>query len=386
MNTERAKNILIKVLFAVVIGLAVYLLFAHCIPLLMPFLLALLVGTCVRPLAKLLHRKLRIPIKLSSVVLVTIVLALVVFLLLWLSSEVISYLRTLINRYNDRIVPFFNDMSATVSKTLSEWDPDLAEFFVGMQSSLLSTVGAKIAELSGPVVTATIGSVPRTLLQVLFFIASSYFIALDFDLLDRSLKRYIRPGRYEKIAAMRKTFGKTIVKMLRSYGIIFLCTFAELTLGLLLLGVPNFIVLALGIAAVDILPVVGSGTVLLPWGAFELLRGNTGIGIGLLALYACIAVIRQLLEPRIVGKQTGLHPLVTLISMYVGLRLFGGLGMLGLPVLMAVLAALQREGVIKFKNYSVPDDGKIAQDKAQTAQDVVEIVQNGEEAAQDIEE
>ncbi|MCL2696267.1 MAG: sporulation integral membrane protein YtvI [Clostridiales bacterium] len=347
MSVEKAKNFLIKTLYVLALALGVYVLFSYGIPLFMPFLLAFLVGLIVRPLSNFLHKKLKIPPKLSAVVLVTLVLALLVFLLLWAGSELISYLQSLFTRYNDRLVPFISDLFRTITATVSEWDPDLAELIGGALTSVINTVGTKIAEISVSAGTSTLAAAPLVLLQIMFFTVASYFVALDPGLIDRTVKNLAGPERYEKYITFKKTFGSTVGRILRSYGILFVITYCELMLGLLFLGVPNFNAIALAIATVDIVPVLGSGTVLLPWAAIELLQRNTGFGIGLLILYVCITAIRQFIEPRILGKQTGLHPVFTLIALYVGMRLFGILGMFGLPLLIAFLVALQREGVIK---------------------------------------
>jgi predicted PurR-regulated permease PerM len=133
----------------------------------------------------------------------------------------------------------------------------------------------------------------------------------------------------------------------RSYVLILGITFAELTLGLLILGVKRFVLIALLIAILDIFPVLGTGTVLIPWAVIALIQGSIGRGIGLLVLYAVITVIRQVIEPRIVGKHVGLHPLITLICMFVGTSLFGWIGLFGLPILMAILLELHNSGTLR---------------------------------------
>ena len=106
------------------------------------------------------------------------------------------------------------------------------------------------------------------------------------------------------------------------------------------------LLIALLTAIVDILPVLGTGTVRIPWAAAMLILGNFPLGIGLLILYAIITVVRQMLEPRVVGKQIGLYPLVTLVCMFVGTYLFGFVGLFGLPIIATVLVQLNQSGDI----------------------------------------
>ena len=131
-------------------------------------------------------------------------------------------------------------------------------------------------------------------------------------------------------------------------------TFLEIAVGLLIIGVKNAFGIAILIALFDILPVVGSGIVLLPWAIFTLFAGNLPTGIGLLVLYIVVIVVRQIMEPKIVGDRVGLHPLVTLLSMVLGTYLFGGIGLLGLPITVALLHALNKQGAIHL--YKLSDD------------------------------
>ena len=141
---------------------------------------------------------------------------------------------------------------------------------------------------------------------------------------------------------------ENIVKMLRGYIIILLITCAELFIGFTILRLEYAFVLAMLIAIMDILPVVGTGTALIPWGVYQLIIGNVWMGLGLLVLYAAITVIRQIIEPKIIGKQVGLTPIVTLMAMYLGLQLFGIIGMVCLPILLIIIVKLQESGMIKI--------------------------------------
>ena len=125
-------------------------------------------------------------------------------------------------------------------------------------------------------------------------------------------------------------------------------TFLELVTGLSIIGIPKAPLIALVIAVFDILPVIGSGLFLIPWTIISFIIGNTSQGIGLAILYLVITVMRNIIEPRIVGTQVGLPPIVTLMSMVVGTYLFGGIGLLGLPVSLAIIKSLNDQGFINL--------------------------------------
>jgi sporulation integral membrane protein YtvI len=147
---------------------------------------------------------------------------------------------------------------------------------------------------------------------------------------------------------IKRYLGVVILQFVRSYAIILLVTFSELAIGFAILGVKNVFLLALLISLFDILPVVGLGAVLLPWAAISLVTGNTALGIGLVVMYVVILVVRNIIEPKIVGDRVGLHPLLTLVCMFVGAKLFGVIGLFGLPVAVAILKALNDKGAIRL--------------------------------------
>lgn len=121
-----------------------------------------------------------------------------------------------------------------------------------------------------------------------------------------------------------------------------------MSIGLSILKISNSILIAALIAIIDILPILGTGGILLPWAIISIITGNIGLAIGLVSLYLLILIIRQVLEPKIVGNQIGLHPIVTLICMFVGAQLLGFIGLFLLPILVTILKKMNDEGVIRI--------------------------------------
>lgn len=189
-------------------------------------------------------------------------------------------------------------------------------------------------------VTRVLGWMPQLLLFGLTALLSAYFLAGDAPRLRALAARHV-PEEW------RARGGQLLVRLraaLRGYvlaqGKLLLVTFGVVSLGLLAaLRRPHAVLLGALIAVVDALPVLGSGTVLLPWAAVSLLRGSGGLALGLTVTYAAAAFARSALEPRLLGRQIGLPPLLTLLSLYAGYRLFGLAGMILLP--LAVLLAKQ---------------------------------------------
>ncbi|MBR6609197.1 MAG: AI-2E family transporter, partial [Oscillospiraceae bacterium] len=139
-----------------------------------------------------------------------------------------------------------------------------------------------------------------------------------------------------------------LVQYIKSYSLILFITFAEIAAGLWLLGVKRAVLIAMLIAVFDILPAVGTGGIIIPWGIISIALGDVFMGIGLLALYLIVTVVRNTLEPKIVGEQVGLHPVATLMAMFLGSKIMGIIGLFGFPIALVILTKLNDSGKIKL--------------------------------------
>ena len=148
-----------------------------------------------------------------------------------------------------------------------------------------------------------------------------------------------------------ENYAKTaLLQYIRSYALILSITFAEIYLGLWILGVKRPFIIAMLIAVFDILPAVGTGGIIIPWGIIAIALGDFFLGIGLLALYLIVTVVRNTLEPKIVGEQVGLHPVATLMAMFLGSKIMGIVGLFGFPIALVILTKLNDSGKIKLFN------------------------------------
>ena len=218
----------------------------------------------------------------------------------------------------------------------------------GALSGLLSG-NFKLSWITTPLssLLSTAKQIPSVLIAVVISLVASCFMATDFDKMMHFFKVQFPERRRNDVERAKVLLKTSLGKMARAYALIMLVTFIEMSVGLMILkmiGVyhSNFILMVAAVTAViDIVPVLGTGTVLIPWALYSLITGNFGMGIGLLIIYAAITVIRQFIEPKLVAGQLGLSPIVT-----IGLKLFGVLGMLVTPVLIIMLKLLNAEGII----------------------------------------
>lgn len=199
---------------------------------------------------------------------------------------------------------------------------------------------------------STAKQIPSMLIAVVITLVASCFMATDFDKMMGFFKLQFPERRRADVERAKVLLKSSLGKMARAYALIMLVTFIEVSLGLTvlkLIGVysSNYIFMVAAVTAiVDIVPVLGTGTVLIPWALYSLITGNFGMGIGLVILYVIITVIRQFIEPKLVAGQLGLSPIVTITALYLGLKAFGVLGMIVMPILIIMLKLLNDEGII----------------------------------------
>ena len=195
-----------------------------------------------------------------------------------------------------------------------------------------------------------IGRLPDAVLFTVTAVLSSFMLSGELPAIRTWLQKLARPEWLENLQRLgghvRTTLGGWLRAQLKLMGI----TFLILNVGLLVLRVRYPLLAALVITVVDALPVFGTGTILIPWALVLFLRGQTKTGVGLVVLYGAAALSRQALEPRLVGKQVGLNPVLTLLALYTGYRLLGVGGMIVFPITAMLLkqiwdhSGLQPEG------------------------------------------
>lgn len=355
MSVEKMREFIIRFIFyCLLLGLG-YVAFQYVMPLLMPFLVGFAFAYLLRPLVRRVTKKNPKAQKAAAVLLLIAFYMVLIALATLLGSRVVLAVRDGVSAlprfYNDTLQPALLAVQATLENAAETLNPDLAALLNDFGDSITGTLSSLVTSLSGAAIGGVTGvavSVPSLLVRCIMCIIASFFFSADYDRVTAFVARQI-PAKWRTVLRKVKTQGVDVLsQFIKAYAILLSITFVEVALGLSLLGVENAIIIALFTALVDILPVLGTGTILIPWGVANLILGHYPLGAGILLLYAIITVVRQVLEPRVVGRQIGLHPLVTLMCMFVGVTLFGILGLFGLPILVTVLVQLDRSGEIKI--------------------------------------
>lgn len=362
---EFYKRFAVLTLYAAVAAAVVYLVFSYLWGVILPFLVAYVFAELFKPVVKYSETHSRFPKRtfvLAVVLLTAGALGMLVFAigrqLITEISELSVSVKNMLSlirsddAYAARAIDKINSMVPFVDIRERLWDMrgNLEEELLGM----LLSFGEK---LSGGIITflgKSAAFLPNALLTSAVVIIATYYFAVDrvkvncffLSLFPKKMRPMLKKAKDE--------LSETVGKYLRAYGLLFVITFCELLAAFLLMDIEYALVLALVIAIIDILPVLGTGTVLVPWGLGSLLLGNYSRGTWLLVTYAAITVIRQVLEPKIVGKYIGLSPLAALASMYIGLKLMSLAGLVVFP-----LGAIVLKRAIELKNRNESAENKM---------------------------
>lgn len=315
------------------------------LPLLAPFLIGWAVALGVAPLGDRLAARTRFSRRLCGALILTLVLVLVALLLTLGVNRLIVELQRLVGWLGDgggaAIAARVGELIDAV--TLFWAELPFAEVFGGDELSgvwgrvdeIASGMIAEAVSAVGSMLPAGIAAMLRGLPSLILFLGvtviAAYYFCLDLPAIHAALSVLIPEAWREKLPGMRRQAAGTVLRWLRAYLLLLLLTWGELFVGFSLLGIEYALLAASLTAVVDLLPVFGVGTVLIPWGIGAIFAGDARLGAGLLILYGVVAIVRQVAEPRIVGGSIGLHPLLTLFAMYIGWQWLGLWGLLLSP-------------------------------------------------------
>ena len=352
-SSTRKIEFIIKVFYIAVVAAIIYLVYRF-IGIIFPFALAFILVVILQPAIRLIHKKLRINKKLLSILLIIIVYVGVGALLFWLVTQLFFTLRdsltTFPDYFRDNIEPLLSNANNSIADWISGAFPEYEDIFSSTQIDLasgLQNVVSTVSQKGISLLSSLIGGLPNFFIALLFTIISSFVISSQYDVILRFIQTHMPKKLATSMSGIRTIASKTILKYIKAMAIMTAITFVQVAIGLLILRIPNAVGIAIIIAFVDLLPVFGPGAIIIPWIIIELVQANWKLAIGLAIIYAVITIVRRVIEPKVVGDQLGLHPILSLLSIYVGYRLFGFLGMIIFPVIAQILLAMHKNGNFK---------------------------------------
>ena len=388
----RRKKIINIVYYAIVLGLT-YLFLKYCFSMFLPFMVAFFIAIIVQRPTNFLTRKTKIKKGITATILVLLVYLIVVALISLIGVKLVDGIKSLIAFIQGKLTDI-----PTLIENIKNWSlntigllPDSLEekatksmvpFFEALKEKSATEIAGfimdkasngekfSLSSLSTPLsgLWSTAKQIPSAFVAVMITIVSSCFMAVDYDRLVKFIKGQISPENEKKLSATKRIVFKSLGKLIKSYILIICITGIEIFIGLnflTLIGIykdGNIIALSLIIAVLDILPVIGTGTFMVPWAIYSLITGKLGLAIGLFVVYAIIYIVRQIIEPKIVGGTVDLPPFVTLMGMYIGSQLFGVIGIFLVPILIIIIKLLNDEGIIHIWKKSDAFNDEVSSD------------------------
>lgn len=336
MKEGTKRSIRDALLFAA-FGVAIYFLLKKFFFLLFPMLLAFILSEGIRKSFRRLHPLSGIAKRILIILILLILFSLLSLFATLLAERMLRYLFTTAGYLSDQIDGISDFFLEKISLLEGFFSKILNRDMENSVSVYLPEMFEKYLQKMLESVPKWVGSVaslfPRYFLSLIIFLVCCYYFSCDWESFSSFVSKRIPEKKMQTLIRAKTVFFDSLMNFARAYLLLFLLSFSELFLGLVLLRVKGAAGIAFWIALIDLLPVLGCGTVLIPWSAFSLLAGKSALGIGLLVLYLVILVVRQLAEPKIVGTSLGLHPVISLILVIIGFSLFGVIGMILLPLI-----------------------------------------------------
>ena len=336
MNREKIEFTVIILVGIISGALVLTFSFKYVLPTVAPFIIAWAIALAVRRPAELMSRKLPIPERPLRVIMALILMLAVLSLAsvgIWQGSAALWRFLTNLGE-NDGIVDLLSAITTPGFHIFGDGMPEelrgrIEDAFGQMLTSLLSGLAASL--------TSWVAAVPKALFFILVCAIAVIYFALDLEKINAWVGKILPDNLSLRLCTLKDSFFSICGKYLRAYLVLMAMTFLIMLVGFLILRIKDAVLIAFVVALVDVLPVIGVGVILVPWSVFALITGESALGIGLIVLFLVNTVIRQLAEPKIIGKNLDMHPILTLIMLYAGYALFGFLGLLLVPVASVVL-------------------------------------------------
>lgn len=345
---------LLRTAYAAVLAALLWFCVRYLLLWLLPFIIALGLSALAEPAIDFCRRKMCLRRSFTAAVLTLTLLgvlaALVSVLLVQLLRQGYAFLSGLPQQLEhlpeilDTLQARFDQFCAACPEALRE----RLESFLDEISTPLTALFQQFSTWCLGFVTDALSKVPQLFLFCLTTVLALFFTASSYPAIMAFFRRQLPVQRLETARGVKANLFSTLGKWLRAELTLLLITFAQLLLGFFLLHEPYALLLAFVICLIDALPVLGTGTVLLPWAIGCFLLDNIPRGIALIALYTLITLVRSIMEPRIMASQVGLPPLVALVALYVGFCVMGVGGMLLFPVALLFIKQLHDGGYLKL--------------------------------------
>ena len=348
MNVSESRYIekLVKLLYAAFAVLAVMFVLPRIVPCLLPFFFAWIIALIIKPFVSFFE-SLRVNKRIAVILSMLVVLGLLSAVLYFVSKAAVNEVRIfagMLGNTKDGIPLFVWDVIDSLPKHIQKVVADFLENYdMSATELVMPAITTALPKLGG-----VAGKLPSVFVFTVVFLMAIYFFSYDEKGLRQELKKFISEKNIEHLRKARIVMGRAFGGYVKAQLIIMAVVFTILLTGFVILDVKLALLLAFIISLLDAIPVLGTGMILNPMAIIYLIQGDYVRAIGFVSLYVIILFVRNFLEPRVLSVQLGMHPIITLVSMYAGLKLIGVIGMIIGPVIALIVISfikMNREGV-----------------------------------------
>lgn len=352
MSTSVKKYL--KVLLNLAIALVVVLLCVIALPKLlvffMPFVLGYLIALIASPLVRFFEEKLKIKRKAGTAFVIIAVIALVVLGIYLVGAKLTREAVSLVEELPEMWGNLEGEINAVGDKfevLCKKLPKDFQEALSNITGTLSGYVGKILGSIGTPTITAVgnfAKNLPAVLIGVIMCLLSAYFFVAERTTLSDVIGQYVPQSIQKRYSMMKRSLGHAVGGYLKAQLKIEIWMYLLLSIGLAVLHINHVLIIALGIAFLDLLPFFGTGTVLVPWAIVKFLSGDYTVAVGLLIIWGVGQLARQLIQPKIVGDSIGVPPLPTLFLLFVGFKVAGVIGMILAVPIGIIIYTMYQEG------------------------------------------
>lgn len=352
-------KVVLNLVTALVILLLCIFLLPRVIVFFIPFIVGWLISLIAAPVVRFFEEKLKVKRKAMSAIVIIAVLAGIILLVYAIGSKLvkegINFANELpqmleaigaqFNRIGNNLEGVYNKLPADVQATCNEVMANMREYF----GNIMGNFSTPTFEAVGNVAK----QLPDIFLGVIMCLLSSYFFVADKSYMTNLVKKYVPDSIYYRFDLIRRSFRNAIGGYFKAQFKIEIWVYFLVAIGLAILKVNYAFLIALGIAFLDFLPVFGTGTVMIPWAIIEILSNNYKMAVGLLIIWMVGQLLRQIIQPKIVGDSIGMDAIPTLFLLYIGYKIAGVVGMILAVPIGIIFVNLYEEGAFETTTQSI---------------------------------
>lgn len=336
-------KVLRKILILIITLVSIFLLFKLAL-FYVPFLIGFIISLLIEPIIKMISRGTKLTRRTSAIIVLLCIFTILITLIVWGSVSLISESAELLQSLNIYIEKIYNQIQKYINSIEFDRLEIPRQVISIIETSANNFLDFVTKWVSGFLTSILQGitSLPVIGIYIVITILSTYFICADRLFILDQFEHHFPKLWVRKFGIHLKKLISTLGSYLKAEATLILISFIEVLIGLCIfkwigLNVEYPLLAALGIGFVDALPILGSGTVMIPWAIISAVNGDLKLGIAIFILYVIILVVHQLLEPKIVSNNLGIHPIFTLIAMYTGFKISGIIGLFIGPIVLIIL-------------------------------------------------